>query len=76
MTEIKKNWPFRLQFCSNQLKLAIEARESNSIENWLAQGFEASEHCETMLESNGLNPDDIEKIKEKIDNFKLICKND
>ncbi len=69
-----KDWGIRLEICTTQLQLAISAKEPGSIDEWLKEGFEALEHCEAVLVANGLDPKDIDKMKSRITNFKLICK--
>jgi hypothetical protein len=69
-----KNWPSRLQVCIDQLTLAIQSKDSESIDQWLKSGFIAIENCENMLNANGIDPKDIELINSKITHFKEICK--
>ena len=74
MGSVTRNWPIRLDICTNQLELAIGAQQGSTIDEWLAQGFQASEHCENMINHQGLDPKEIASITQKIDHFKQICK--
>lgn len=69
-----KDWGLRLDICTTQLKLAIEAKQPASIEEWLSEGFEALEHCHYIIDVNAKDPKDIELIKTRINHFKVICK--
>lgn len=76
MEPVKRDWPERLQVCTDQLNLAIQGEDADSTMTWLADGFEAQEACEIMLKTNGLDPKKIELIELKINNFKEVLKND
>lgn len=71
-----KDWGLRLDICTTQLRLAIQAKQPESIDEWLGEGFKAFEQCNNVLIENTLDPKDIELLKTRINNFNIICKND